>query len=514
MAVTILPGLLLLFAVSARSTEPNAIQMDRAAAKAAVITCKGMIDDGLFKSIKRRTQSALDGGANYLIYEIGTYGGLVESADDISKYLILEVGKKVRTVAYITSEAISAGALVSVSCRDIIMRENTTIGDCAPIAIGGKLEGVEREKAESFVRAAFMRAAEANGYPAVLLKAMVSMQTEVYRVKNSESGGYEFFESDKLPTDPNKYELAKKELVVRNDELLTLTASKAHEYGIARAQVKDLAGALEFLAKRDGVSFVGGPMKLPTNWSEEMVRWLNSPAVMAVLVMLALLGVYVEFNTPGVGLPGLVAVVCFALIIGSKYLVGLANWVEVALFVVGILLLVLEIFVLPGFGVAGVLGIIAILAGMFGMLVRNPPNRLPWPQSDLDWRLFTYNVLGLSVGFVGFIVLVWLLGRYLPKMQFLSGLILVPTAAKQGGGVEVSMTTLPDSKAKGVSVGDIGEAVSTLRPAGKARFGDAIVDVVAEGAFLEKDAKVRIIEIHGSRVVVKAEDGETVINSV
>jgi membrane-bound serine protease (ClpP class) len=359
-----------------------------------------------------------------------------------------------------------------------------------------------------------MRAAEANGYPAVLLKAMVSMQTEVYRVKNSESGGYEFFESDKLPTDPNKYELAKKELVVRNDELLTLTASKAHEYGIARAQVKDLAGALEFLAKRDGVSFVGGPMKLPTNWSEEMVRWLNSPAVMAVLVMLALLGVYVEFNTPGVGLPGLVAVVCFALIIGSKYLVGLANWVEVALFVVGILLLVLEIFVLPGFGVAGVLGIIAILAGMFGMLVRNPPNRLPWPQSDLDWRLFTYNVLGLSVGFVGFIVLVWLLGRYLPKMQFLSGLILVPTAAKQGGGVEVSMTTLPDSKAKGVSVGDIGEAVSTLRPAGKARFGDAIVDVVAEGAFLEKDAKVRIIEIHGSRVVVKAEDGETVINSV
>jgi len=494
------------FAACVPASEPNKPQVRPEQTKAAVITCKGMIDDGLFKSIKRRTQIALDGGANYLIYEIGTYGGLVESADDISKYLILEIGKKAHTAAYITSEAISAGALISVSCQDIIMRENTTIGDCAPIVLGGKLEGVEREKAESFVRAAFMRAAEANGYPAVLLKAMVSMQTEVYRVKNSESGGYEFFESDQLPTDPNKYELAKKELVVRNDELLTLTASKAHEYGIARAQVKDLAGALEFLAKRDGVIFVGGPMELPTSWSEEMVRWLNSPAVMAVLVMLALLGVYVEFNTPGVGLPGLAAVVCFAIIIGSKYLVGLANWVEVALFVVGILLLVVEIFVLPGFGVAGVLGIIAMLAGTFGMLVRNPPNRLPWPQSDLDWRLFTYNVLGLLVGFVGFIVLVWLLGRrYLPKLQFLNGLILVPTAAKQGGGVQVSMTTLPESKAKGVSAGDIGETVSTLRPAGKARFGDAIVDVVAEGAFLEKGAKVRIIEIHGSRVVVKEE---------
>jgi membrane-bound serine protease (ClpP class) len=227
------------------------------------------------------------------------------------------------------------------------MRENTTIGDCAPIAIGAKLEGVEREKAESFVRAAFMRAAEANGYPAVLLKTMVSMQTEVYRVKNLQTGAYEFFESDKISADPNKYELDKKELIVRSDELLTLTASKAYEYGIARAQVKDLAGALDFLARRDGVSFVGEPIVLKTNWSEEMVRWLNNPAVMAVLVMLALLGVYVEFSTPGVGLPGLVAVVCFVLIIGSKYLVGLANWVEVVLFGVGVLLLMVEVLSCP-----------------------------------------------------------------------------------------------------------------------------------------------------------------------
>jgi membrane-bound serine protease (ClpP class) len=466
-----------------------------------------MIDDGLFKSIKRRTKIALDSGAGYLIYEIGTYGGLLESADDISKYLILEIGKKARTAAYITSEAISAGAMISVSCQDIIMRENTTIGDCAPIAIGSKLEGVEREKAESFVRAAFMRAAEANGYPAVLLKAMVSMQTEVYRVKNLPADSYEFFESDQLPTDPNKYELDKKELIVRNDELLTLTASKAYEYGIARAQVKDLTGALEFLAKRDDVSFAGEPMVLETNWSEEMVRWLNNPAVMAVLVMLALLGVYVEFNTPGVGLPGLVAVICFVIIIGSKYLVGLANWVEVVLFGVGVMLLMVEIFVLPGFGIAGVLGIICILAGVFGMLVRNPPDRLPWPQSDFDWEIFTSGVLGLSLGFVGFIILAWLLGKYLPKVQFLSGLMLVPTVAKQGDEVEVSMTTTPESKTGSVNVGDTGVVVSTLRPAGRAEFGDAVVDVVAEGEFLEAGTNVKITEIYGNRVVVKAENG-------
>jgi membrane-bound serine protease (ClpP class) len=498
----ILPCLLLL-AMCDLAAEPNNPQVHQERTKAAVIVCKGMIDDGLFKSIKRRTKIALDSGAGYLIYEIGTYGGLLESADDISKHLILEVGKKARTVAYITSEAISAGAMISVSCQDIIMRENTTIGDCAPIALGAKLEGVEREKAESFVRAAFMRAAEANGYPAMLLKAMVSMQTEVYRVKNLQTGVYEFFGGDQLPGDPNKYELDKKELIVRSDELLTLTASKAYEYGIARAQVKDLAGALEFLAKRDGISFVGEPMVLKTTWSEEMVRWLNSPAVMAVLVMLALLGVYVEFSTPGVGLPGLVAVICFALIIGSKYLVGLANWVEVALFGVGVLLLAIEIFVLPGFGIAGVLGIICILAGVFGMLVRNPPDRLPWPQTDFDWEVFTDGAVGLSLGFVGFVILAWLLGKYLPKMQFLSGLMLVPTQAKQGGEVEVSMTITPDSKTGSVNVGDTGVVVSTLRPAGRAKFGEAVVDVVAEAAFLEIGTKVKITAIYGNRVVVK-----------
>jgi len=499
----ILPCLLLLGA-SALTVEPNDAGADLPTVKAAVIICKGDIDDGLYKSIQRRTQMALDYGVEYLIYEIGTYGGLLDSADDISKYLILEVGKKAHTVAYITTEAISAGAMISVSCQDIIMLENTTIGDCAPIALGTQLEGVEREKVESFTRAAFDRAAEANGYPQALLRAMVTMQIEVYRVKNIETGEYEFFESALLPKDPNEYDLDNKELVVPNDRLLTLTASDAYEYGIARAVVKDRAGALDYLAERDDVTFAGEPMVLETTWSEEMVRWLNSPAVMAVLVMLALLGVYIEFNTPGVGLPGLAAVICFAIIIGSKYLVGLANWVEVALFVVGVLLLMVEIFVLPGFGIAGFSGIMCILLGLFGMLIKNPPDRLPWPESDIAWADFTWGVVGLSSGFIGFVVLAWLLTKYLPKFQFLSGLILVPAVAKRGTEFEVSMTIPPESETVSVNVGDLGEVVSILRPTGKAKFGDAIVDCVAEGEFLDKGTKVEIIEIHGNRVIVKA----------
>lgn len=498
---------LLLIAGQGMGAEPNEAPTDSSVAKAAVIVCKGMIDEGLFKSIQRRTQMALDQDVEYLIYEIGTYGGLVQSADDISKYFILDIGKKANTIAYVTTEAISAGAMISVSCQDIIMRENTTIGDCAPIVIGGKLEGVEREKTESFIRAIFMRAAEANGYPAALLKAMVTMQEKVYRVENLQTNEHEFFEERELPQDPNKYDLDNKDLVVDDDELLTLTASQAYEYGIARAQVKNRADVIDFLAERDGVTFTDEPMVLYTNWSEEMVRWLSSPGVMAVLVMIALLGVYIEFNTPGLGLPGLAAVICFVIIIGSKYLVGLANWIEVALFLVGILLLLIEFLILPGFGIAGILGIICLLAGLLGMLYENLPNDdspWPWPQGEIAWNDFTWGVVGLSLGFAGFLLFAWLFSKYMPKLQFLSGLILVPAPAGQGREMPVSLTAAPDSTSKGVKVGDRGEVISTLRPTGKAKFGDAIVDVVALAEFLDKGTRIEIIEIHGNRVVVKA----------
>ena len=471
---------------------------------AAVISCKDLIDDGLYKSMQRRSEEAIGRGATYLIFEIGTYGGLLKSGDDISKYLILELGKKVHTVAYITTQAISAGAMVSVACKDIIMLENTTIGDCAPIQLGGKLEGVEREKSESFTRAAFMRAAEANGYPEALLKAMVTRQLEVFSVKNKQTGENEFFETKDLPKDESEYDIENKKLVVKDDEILTLTASQAEEYGVARTQVKDLDGVLSFLAERDGVEFSDIVLEFETNWSEEMVRWLNSPAVLAVLAMLAMLGVYVEINTPGLGLPGLLAVVCVVILIGSKYLIGMANWVEVAVFFVGVVLLLVEILVIPGFGIAGFFGIICILGGLFGMLIKNPPDRLPWPRPEFGgWEPFIEGLSGILLGFAGFIVLACLIAKYLPKMQFLSGLILMPAFKAEEIKMKVPVTAPPESLTVGVEVGQVGEVTSALRPAGSAKFGECVVDVVAQAQFLDDGDRVEIIEIHGNRVIVK-----------
>ncbi|MCD4831320.1 MAG: hypothetical protein K8R02_05855 [Anaerohalosphaeraceae bacterium] len=482
--------------------DSNAVTLPNA--KAAVITCNGMIDDGLYSSIKRRADIAIADGATYLIFEISTYGGLVKSADDISKYLILELSQKAHTVAFVTTEAISAGAMISVSCQDIIMKPNTTIGDCAPIQMGEKLEGVEREKVESFIRATFQRAAEANNYPPALLESMVSRHKKIYRIKNTVSGEFEFFEEEKMPSDTNSFSLESKELIISENEILTLTAAKAKEYGIARAVAADVDEGLAFFETRDNVDFGTDILRLEPNWSEQLVRKLNHPSVTSILFMIGLLGVYIEFKTPGLGLPGLVAVICFTILFGSRFLVGLATWWEMAVFFLGIVLLLVEIFVIPGFGVAGIAGIFCILVGMFAILVPNRPDELPWPRydfGDVQWQILERGVWAFCFGFAGFVVLAYILAKYLPNTGPFRGLLLSP--AQRRPKMDISITSPPASQRKTVNVGDSGTAVTELRPAGEAKFADCVVDVVAEGVFIEKNQKVIITEIHGNRVVVK-----------
>ncbi|MHC4925838.1 MAG: NfeD family protein [Planctomycetota bacterium] len=484
--------------------EPNTptVENDDSEKIVAILTCHDMIDDGLAKSIQRRAEEAIGQGADYLFLDVQTYGGLVKSADDIGKYLILELADRIHTVAYVSTEAISAGSMISVSCKDIIMRNNTTIGCSAPIlGTGSEMGETEREKSESFVRSTFSRAAGANGYPEALLKAMVSRDLEVWQVKNTETGQMEYFETEFLPNDPNTYAMDDKKLVVKEGELLTLTAQEAKEYGIARAVVNDIDEALAFLAERDGVTFSSNIIRLDTTWSEELVRFLQSPTVMGILFLGILLGVYVEFNTPGLGFPSLLAATCLVILVSPRYLSGMANWIEVAILCIGFVLIMIEIFVIPGFGVAGFAGIICILAGFFGMLVKNPPGQVPWPKGAEAWTIFTDGLFGMSVGFFAFVVLAILLAKYMDRLPILRSFVLKSSLAQ--ARIETSKTCEPQQVESALKTGQVGTVVSPLRPAGKVQFEDnCIVDVVSDGEFLEKGKSVKIIDIHGNMVTV------------
>lgn len=381
------------------------------------------------------------------------------------------------------------------------MRKNTTIGCSAPIVMGSKEMGqAEREKSESFVRATFSRAAQANGYPEALLKAMVSQDIEVWQVKNIKSGQMEYFEKEYLPADPNAFDIANKSLIVKQGELLTLTDQKAKEYGIARAIVSNVDEAIDFLAKRDGVTISENLIRLEMMWSEEMVRFLTSPMVVSVLVLGILLGIYVEFNTPGLGLPSLLAVVCLVILVGSRYLIGMANWIEIALLGVGFLLLMVEIFVIPGFGVAGFAGIVCIVSGLLAMWVKNAPNEMPWPKGEVAWGVFTDGLFGMAVGFLLFVVAAVILAKYMDRMPLLRRFVL--KSAVTGKQTAVSRTIDPQHEQIALEVGQTGEVISALRPAGKVQFGSSVVDVVADGAFIEKGSCVKVLEVHGNHVIV------------
>jgi len=468
--------------------------------KAVVIVCAEMVDDGMYESIKRRTEAAIDDGATYIIYQIDTFGGALHSAISIWDYFMHEVAPRAHTVAYIPTKAISAGALISVACNDIIMKKSTQIGDCAPIIMGGKLEGVEREKAESPTRSYFEAAAAENGYPVALCKAMVTINLKVYRVRNLETGKNEYFEEDDLPKDSYRYDLESKKLVVKGDQLLTWYADKAVEHGLARVVVDDLEGALTFLEKRDSVSFDRPVETVETNWSEEIVRWLNSPAVAGILLMAGLLGVYAELNSPGLGLPGAVAVIAFTVLFGSKYMIGLANWWEILVFLIGIGLLIIEIFIFPGFGVAGITGVFLIFFSFIAMMVANEPGQLPIPQAPMEWEGLERNFYSSLIALVGFFIGAYLITRYLPKIPLANRLVLSGSAGQ--GASQTILSDRPQEK-PAVSVGDQGETKTELRPSGLAKFACGSFNVVSRGQFIEAEREVVVVEIEGNSIVVK-----------
>ena len=190
---------------------------------------------------------------------------------------------------------------------------------------------------------------------------------------------------------------------------------------------------------------------------------------------------------------------------GSKYLVGLANWIEIAVFVLGIVLLMIEVFVIPGFGVAGIAGIVCMIAGVFGMLLRNDVGPIPWPQDAMDWQGLRQGLQGVLIGLVGFMVLAVLLTKYMPQISFLSGLILVPKAMAK----DFSDPELSPGNTTQLGIGDIGVVVTQLHPTGRVLFGEQLKDCVTQGDLVAPETRVEIMSIHGNRIVVRPmEQGE------
>ena len=449
-----------------------------------VIPVTGEVEPAMAAFIKRATQEAALVPDSIIVLELDTFGGRVDAALSIVETMTaLEAH---RTIAFVNSKAISAGALIALSCNDLVMRPSTTIGDCAPITFTNEGPTMMGEKFQSPLRAKFRSLARRNNYPPTLAAAMVSAEMEVYAVR---LGGQTLYldsrEYNNLsPTEKERIE--DKKTVKAKGELLTMDDTEAKSLGFSRLS----AASVPEMLKGFGINKFR-IVRLDQNWPETMGRLVArfSP----LLLMIGMAALYMEIKAPGFGLPGIIGITCLGLVFLNQYLVGLANYTELLLVLLGVVLLAMEIFVIPGFGLAGVAGFFCLGIGLILSL-----QDFVVPDPSLPWQgeILTANLVQVLGSFVAAFCLTLLFVRYLfPRLgRMVEGPYL---------GTTLASAHADSTEASGIRVGALGTARTPLRPAGKVEIEGNIIDAVSDGEFLEKETLVEVTEVSGNRVVVR-----------
>ena len=414
-----------------------------------VAPIEGIIDLGLVPYVQRVLDEATAVGAAAVVLEINTLGGRLDAATQIRDALL---NSRVRTVAFVNKRAISAGALISLAAESVVMAGGATIGAATPVQAGqsGAAAQPVEEKTVSYVRKEFRATAESRKRPPLLAEAMVDADVAI----------------------PG---------VIAKGKLLTLTTDEALKHKLADARADTLEEALQRL----GLGGAEIQRALP-NWAENVVRFLTHPVVSSLLITIAMLGIIIELRTPGLGIAGGLGITSLALFLWGHWLAQLAGWEELLLVLGGAALLALEVFVIPGFGLAGALGILALLAAL--VLSMLGPGNTP------QYLLLTAGRVVLAMLFALIASLVLL--RFLPSLPFGRRLILRTELDSTRG-----YASAPRSDAQ--LLGKRGRATSPLRPAGIAEFEGHRVDVVSDGELIDAGAFIEVIRVDGNRIVVR-----------
>jgi len=466
---------------------PCDVGAETAPQKVFIIPVAGDVEPAMSAFLDRALRDTAEFSDALLVIEMDTFGGRVDAALQMVESLLRVSPQK--TVAYVSNKAISAGALIALASNDLVMRPNTTIGDCAPIVLsedGPKMMG---EKFQSPLRAKFRTLARRNNYPARLAESMVTADMEVFRIEKD--GEVLFLDGEEYAdlTEAEKETITSKKTIVAKGELLTMDDTEAHELGFSRMT----ASSIEEMLDNFGIDNYQ-ITRIEQNWSESMGRLIVK--LSPILLMLGFAALYTELKAPGFGAPGIFGIICLGLVFLNQYLVGLADYTELLILVLGILFLAVEFFVLPGFGLAGLAGFVCIGASMIlafqDFVIPNPD--IPW-QGDI----FAANIIQT----LGTLILAFLASLFFIRY-------VLPQFSKVVKGPYLD-ATLADSHADShetqkIQVGDCGRAISFLRPSGKMEIENDIVDVVTEGDFIEKDTVLTVTAIKGNIITVRRQD--------
>jgi len=459
-----------------------------------------MIDPGIAAFFERAVAQINPDEVAAVVVDLNTFGGRVDSMVRICDALEPE-SCPVPTVAFVNNKAISAGAGIAITCKNIYMTPEASMGASTPVIQGKDEIEAADEKVLSFVRAEFRARAGKRDRNTAIAEAMVDPNIEVVEIKVGPDRRFvtrEEFESlaNEARIEADKPKVVMVGVVSPKGRVLTLTAKKAEDYKF----IDGIAETLEDVKKE--LDLVGvAVVEWEPNWSEELARFITHPVIRSILLLVGLACIYTEVKVPGVGLPTLGAIIAFGLLFFGHHAAGLANIVEILLFLAGIGLILAEIFLIPGFGVTGVSGIALVMVSLVMIFTRRVVPE-PGNPNPVLWRDLGVAISNVGVAFVGSIlvamVVFFFLSKFLPK---------VPVANRLMNVASLSEQTPLEAEGEGLAlVGRTGRCLSMLRPAGKAAFDDELYDVVTEGDFIGKNRLVTVVRVDGRRIVVREAD--------
>jgi membrane-bound serine protease (ClpP class) len=431
-----------------------------------VVPLSGEVSPSLLMFLRREVKAAESSGAGAIILEMNTYGGRLDSAEEMTSVLNHAT---IPTYTFINSNAGSAGALIALATQHIYMAPVSAIGAAAPVlSTGEDLPLTEREKTVSYWSALIRSSAIKNGHNPDIGEAFISKEKEIKI-------------GDRM--------------IHPKGTLLTLNAQEATEKINGKPLLADgIADSIADLAQKAALK--GNVVSLNPSGFEQLALWIT--ALAPLLLLGGIIGAYLEFKIPGATLPGIIAAICFALFFLGHYLAGLAGWEVVILFVVGFALVIIEIlFFAHSTIVFGVVGVLLMLASLLWAMIDRYPGETFFPTG----RTLALPLLNLFIAISAAAIVIVILARYLPRTSFYRRFALMtsnPPGPSLAGAPREFTTALA------LSPGMEGISVSILRPSGKARFADHVVDVITEGEFIASETPVKIIQTDGMRVVVKS----------
>ena len=408
------------------------------------VPVQGVIELGLAPFIERSLEEAAQAGASAVILDVDTPGGRVDAAERITNAL---GDSRVPVFALVNRHAYSAGAMIALATDRIYMRPGSVIGAATPVNASGERAP---EKIVSAMRSAMRALAETHGLDPAVAEAMVDEEIGI----------------------PG---------VIEPGQLLTLTTEEAVGLGYA-VEVEDWSAMVLSL----GIA-QSEVVDQNVNWAELVVRFFSHPLVSPFLLSLGFLGLLVEVRTPGIGLAGLVGVLSLGLFFGSHLIIGLAGLEGVLVFLLGTVLLLVEVFIVPGFGIFGALGAVAMLGGAYLSLLGGLPTVDDFTRAG---SVLTGSLVIVLLGS-------WVLIKRLPASRRLTnlGIFLGQETSRESG--------FTSAEPRRDLIGAEGVTLTDLRPAGTGLFGEERVDVVSESEWIEHGSPIRIVSAEGYRRIVR-----------